>query len=70
MKALTLLALTVTLLLSAGCAGALPLEPAGPIVTPVLEGTEDTPVQKKAHCGGSAILSECKGGVPVLSDRR
>ena len=73
MKTFMLLALTVTLLLSAGCAGALPLEPPdGTDNTDNidLQGQDGGQVQKKTCGGNSAILTECKGAVPVLSDRR
>jgi hypothetical protein len=62
MKALTLLALTVTLLLSAGCAGALPLEPPDGTDKIELQGQDDGQVQKKtqARCGGNIALASCK----------
>ncbi len=64
MKALTLLALTTALLLSAGCSGALPLE-GDRTVTATPEGTDDPPVQKRVHrCGDSGISLSPAGEAP------
>jgi hypothetical protein len=65
MKALTLLALTVTLLLSAGCSGALPLDNGTDVRIPIPAGTDDPPIQKRVHgCSGSGISLAPAGEAP------
>ncbi len=61
MKALTLLALTATLLLSAGCAGESPLGPPDVTDNIELQGQDDGQVQKKTGCSGSGIALSSPG---------
>jgi hypothetical protein len=55
MNALRLSVLTATLLLSAGCSGALPLDEGQPLGILRPHGTENSPRPKVHRCAGSGI---------------
>jgi hypothetical protein len=71
MNALRLFVITTALLLSAGCSEGLPFDNGdgdGNRSPGLQEPAPTPPTQRPAvqRCGGSAILSECKGAVPPL----